>query len=422
MKKINVLVFPAGEVNSVELHDAMCANVNIKIFGASSTDRHGSFIFENYFCGLPNISEPYFITEFNKLIGDWEINVVFPTHDTVALFLAEKSDVINSKIIVSDENTSRILRDKGKTYKHFSEADFAPIVYSDFEQLPVFIKPKVSQGSVGARLITDKTDAPTSIDEYVICEYLPGEEFTVDCFTDNKGELRYISPRSRDRVSNGVCVRGTSREITTEIETIAKTINSSLHFLGLWWFQIKKDNNGKFKLLEISTRIAGTMVLTRARGVNLPLLSVYTALDREVEIQPNSYEVMTDRILTSKFNINYDYFAVYIDYDDTIIVNNKVNLTAIRYLHQCKNKGIDIFLITKHAFDIHESLQKHYICIGMFTDIIVLKPEHKKSDFINASGSIFIDNSFAERSDVYKNIGIPVFDVDGIEFLIDWRS
>ena len=56
MKKTNVLVFPAGEINSVELHDALSHNVNIEVFGCSSFDRHGSYIFKNYKSGLPSMN------------------------------------------------------------------------------------------------------------------------------------------------------------------------------------------------------------------------------------------------------------------------------------------------------------------------------------------------------------------------------
>lgn len=55
MSKVNVLIFPAGEINSVELHDALSHNVNINVFGCSSVDRHGEYVFKNYRSGLPNI-------------------------------------------------------------------------------------------------------------------------------------------------------------------------------------------------------------------------------------------------------------------------------------------------------------------------------------------------------------------------------
>ena len=46
--KTNVLIFPAGEINSVELYEALSYNVNINIYGCSSVDRHGEYIFKNY--------------------------------------------------------------------------------------------------------------------------------------------------------------------------------------------------------------------------------------------------------------------------------------------------------------------------------------------------------------------------------------
>ena len=48
MAKINVLIFRGGEINSVELHDALSSCVNVKVFGASSVERHGKYIFQNY--------------------------------------------------------------------------------------------------------------------------------------------------------------------------------------------------------------------------------------------------------------------------------------------------------------------------------------------------------------------------------------
>ena len=83
MAIINVLIFPAGEVNSIELHDALSTCFNIRVFGASSIERHGGFVFENYISGLPFINDSGFIKAFNQIISDNHIDVVIPTHDTV---------------------------------------------------------------------------------------------------------------------------------------------------------------------------------------------------------------------------------------------------------------------------------------------------------------------------------------------------
>lgn len=420
---ISVLIFPAVGNNAIELHNALSTCVNIKCWGASSIDRHGPYVFENYVSGLPMITSDNFFSEFNKLIGDKNIDVIFPTHDTVADLFAKNKDKINAKVVVADEETAEICRDKQLTYDCFSKESFIPKIYKELTEFPVFIKPRKGQGGVGAKLIKRKEDIPNvDLSDYVICEYLPGEEYTVDCFTNKDGKLLFVSPRSRKRLSAGVTVAGAIEDLTEEIQYIADTINNKLSFIGLWYFQIKKDIQGKWKLMEISTRCAGTMCLTRARGVNLPLLSVYTIEGFDVSINPNPYNVEVDRTLISRYKIDYEYDTVYFDFDDTLTLRGKVNLYAIWFLYQCQNLNKKVILITKHEKELEESMRQYNICPNLFAEIIHIQPNEKKSKYINPKRAIFIDNAFQERKEVFETHHIPVFDVDGIEFLMDWKQ
>jgi hypothetical protein len=56
---------------------------------------------------------------------------------------------------------------------------------------------------------------------------------------------------------------------------LANKINKKLHFRGVWFFQVKENINGDLSLLEIAPRVAGTMALSRLKGVNLPLMSLF---------------------------------------------------------------------------------------------------------------------------------------------------
>lgn len=422
MPTINVLIFPAGEINSIELHDALATCVNVNVFGASSIDRHGSYVFENYESGLPMITAPDFYEKFNALLNKWKIDVVFPTHDTVATVFADNADKINAKIIAADKETSAICRDKEKTYNALDGCDFVPQTFDKIEKYPVFIKPKESQGAVGAKLIKSAKDIPdVDLTEYVICEYLPGTEYTVDCLTDKDGQLRVISPRSRARLMAGVSMAGETEKLTPEIEHIATEINNRLNFMGLWWFQIKQDSNGKWKLLEVSTRCAGTMALTRVRGINLPLLSVYTAMGYDISVEPNSYHVKMDSSLIRRYKIDYEYDTVYFDFDDTLIIRNKVNLKAIWFLYQCQNYGKRVILLTKHEHELQESMKKYHIDSGLFSEIIHIAPDANKAEYVKPERAIFIDNMYKERHAVASAHGIPVFDVDALDVLMDWR-
>ncbi len=423
MQKINVLVFPAGEINSVELHDALCGCVNINVFGASSVDRHGSYIFENYTADLPMITAPDFLERFNLFLDKNKIDVVFPTHDSVAMVLAENSKKIHAKLACSCQKTAVICRDKEKTYKALSGADFLPKIYSKITEYPVFIKPKEGQGGVGARLVNSPKDIPNvNLNAYVICEYLPGKEYTVDCLTDKDGQLRWVSPRSRQRVMAGVSVAGQIEKLTPEIQKIAQFLNQKLSFLGLWWFQIKQDKNEHWKLMEVSVRCAGTMALTRACGVNLPLLTVYTVMGYDITVEPNSYYVKMDSSLIRRYKIDYDYDTVYFDFDDTLIVRDKVNLKAVWFLYQCQNNNKKVILLTKHEKEIFDSMEYYHIHKNIFDDIIHIKPNDNKADYISPKKAVFIDNSYHERHAVYIKHHIPVFDVDGLDVLMNWKS
>lgn len=425
--KTNVLIFPAGEINSAELHDALSHNVNVEVFGASSVDRHGAYIFKNYRGGLPFIGKDDFIEEFNKLIDEWKIDFVFPTHDTIALYLSENRDSIHAKIIVAQAQTALICRDKKETYELFADCDFCPKQYRAFDEFPVFIKPREGQGAKGAYLIKSADDIPSDIviDDYVISEYLPGDELTVDCLTDSKGKLCACLPRVRNRLMAGVCVAGEALPASREILDIAAAINSRLQFLGLWYFQLKKDSRGRYKLLEISTRCAGAMCLSRARGVNLPLLSVYAAMGKDVSVFENPYTPVMDRTLISRYKINYEYKTVYVDYDDTVVEGESVCLPVIRFLYQCRNQGKKIVLLTRHESDhddsVEQSLVSHAISPCLFDEIIKLSFEESKADYIDKDKAIFIDNAYSERKKIYDRLHIPVFDVEGIDVLLDWR-
>ena len=94
-----------------------------------------------------------------------------------------------------------MINDKKRTFEYFKDCDFCPLVFEKFTKFPCFIKPIDGEGAQGTKLIKEKNDIPEKIDldKYVICEYLPGREITVDCVTDYKGNLSLVLPRERTR-------------------------------------------------------------------------------------------------------------------------------------------------------------------------------------------------------------------------------
>lgn len=422
MKPYNILVFPCGSEIALEIHRSLKYSRFINLIGANSINDHGLFIYENYIGGVPFITDETFITCIKDLVHQHEIDAIYPAMDSVITKLKENEEFIGCKVISSNLETTEICLSKKKTYTALQSVIKTPKVYNIKEDLtfPLFAKPDIGYGSRGTKIIKNKTDFNSYFDEYpdsLLLEFLPYEEYTIDCFTNYKGELLYAGARERIRTSNGISVNTAPIQDDKFID-LAKKINNTLNFNGAWFFQMKKNVEGEYVLLEIASRMGGSSSLHRNKGINFALLSIFNAFNQDVSIIENEYNIELDRALDNKYKINFNYSICYVDFDDCLIINNKVNLLLLTFIYQCINKNIKIILLTKHKYDINESLTK-YRLRDVFDSVIQIKPEQEKSLYIKEKDAIFIDDSFAERQKVAKNCKIPVFSPDMVEALIN---
>lgn len=425
MKKI--LIFPAGTEIAFEILNALKYSKFVEVYGGTSADDHSEFVYKRLIKGFPYINDEGFLDYLNDVISKYDIDCIYPAHDSVSVFLSDNSDRINAQVIITDAFTTNICRSKKETYAFFSGESFIPRTFDSVEEIssyPVFVKPTVGQGSNGAKKISSRIELEIALQQdksLVLCEYLPGMEYTVDCFTDRHGNLHIAKMRDRERIRSGISVRSKMMKSEPSVQDIAEKINSKLHFRGAWFFQLKRNNEGEYRLLEISPRIPGTMGLSRNSGINFPMLTLFDFWDFDVSVIDNDYDIILDRAFYNAYKIDIQYDHIYCDYDDTIIVNGKVNKTLISFLYQAKEQGKKIHLLSKHIGDLYEDLNKYCICKKLFDEIIVIDPGLDKTKYISEKSAIFIDDSFSERLNVKKKLGIAVFDLDMVESLIDWR-
>lgn len=427
-KQTNVLVYPSGAESALEIHLALKDVINIRLVGASKRIDHARMVYESQYDGFPSIEETGFIDALNELIEKENIDLILPTHDTVLLYMAKNLSKIKTKVALPGLEQAEICRSKKKIYKLFEGFDFNPIVYPDINDIPaypVYAKLDEGQGSKGAFVVNSRgeLEALPDLENYVVMELLPGEELTVDCFTDQHGNVKFVGPRLRLRVFDGVSVNSRSVEATEEIKEYAKIVSDKIGVRGAWYYQIKRDINGKFKLLEASVKVAGSMNLYRGLGVNYPLLMVYDYMGYDVDVFSNDYPIEVDRALTSRYILGLEYDTIYIDFDDTITKNGRVNQNVMMFVYHQINKGRTLKLITKHQGDLDAKLESLAIHKGLFAEIIHIPMEDQKYRYITETERvIFVDNAYGERKKIKEKLNIPVFDVDALGTLIDWRE
>lgn len=419
-----MLIYPSGAENAIEVYHAIRHSVHVNVVAATAKVDHSDLVYEGAVEHLPYIHDPAFLDELNSLIDRRGIDFIFPTHDSVALFLAESRPRLKCAVIASHHDTMRVCRHKRLMYRMLGDMSSCPAVYDDIQgpvPYPIFAKPDVGEGAKGVHVVHDGREHAAlraANDDLVFVEYLPGREYTVDCFTDRHGRLLFVGPRERSEIKMGISFHSRAVEDRGAFERIAQELNNRLKFRGLWFFQVKEDGAGRLKLLEVSARVACTMGYFRHKGVNLPLLTVLDALDMDVVIKEGAYDVELFRSTLNRYRYDFDFTTVYLDLDDTVIMDGKVCTDVITFVYQCMNRGRKVHLITKHEHDVQATLRKYRIDPALFASIIMIPMTDSKADHIVPDGAIFIDNWYTERAAVQKRHGIPVFDVDAVASLI----
>jgi carbamoyl-phosphate synthase large subunit len=263
----------------------------------------------------PKASDPHFIEDCLKLCTTEKVDVILPM---VSMELPkfskhrEQFKRIGTKVSVSDYHPLLQAMNKGTLIQALKETGI-PVprsitvntvmalreaIYAlGYPQQPVCMKPTVTDGSRGFRILDSKKDRlellfyekPNSvylsetelfdilkdssdIPETIVMEYLPFEEYSVDILAKH-GEVMIAIPRLREKIADGVSVKSV---IVKEDDVIdyASQIVKELGLHGNIGVQIRRDIHHQPKILEINPRIQGTIVHCTAAGVNLPYLAI----------------------------------------------------------------------------------------------------------------------------------------------------
>ncbi|MGF7236038.1 MAG: ATP-grasp domain-containing protein [Frankia sp.] len=215
------------------------------------------------------------------------VDVVIPTVDTELLPLARvRDDFARSgvRLLLAAEATLALCADKLRLVRHCAAAGIAVPATVDvngsFEPAewagpPRVVKPRAGSGSRGVRLLRDP-DELRRLPRYaglMLQEYLPGAEYSIDVLSDGDGAVRAVVPRERLKTDSGVSVAGR----TLHDEELERFGRQAAETIGLTWVanvQCRRDRDDQPRLLEINPRFPGTMPLTVAAGVDMPVLAL----------------------------------------------------------------------------------------------------------------------------------------------------
>ena len=281
------------------------------------------------FVQIPKGDDPAFIDVVTGICMQQHVRVILPLVSAELPTFSRHKKELEEKgisVLVSSadaiaianhkSNCYRFLREKGIAVPKFAVVNTVDeFIHAAFElghpQLPFCFKPSVSNGSRGVRIVSDSLDETEQLfnakpynlnityahalhilsakpfPELLVSEYLPGDEFSVDCLASH-GQMVVAVPRLRSKMINGISVQGRFVRDESMIQYCTKIIEATgLH--GNIGIQLKRSKEGRPLLLEINPRVQGTIVAALGAGVNLPLLAVKQELG--LPISPKEKEV-----------------------------------------------------------------------------------------------------------------------------------
>lgn len=281
----------------------------------------GKYLCDKFY-QTPKPTDKNFIKKLKEICKKENVDVILPQVDAELFILSENKkefEKIETKIAISSleaikrtnnkYNLVKLCKDLGVPYpESYLVSNFKELekkAYSmDYHKKRICIKPPVSSGMRGFRILckSDKRtkrrrfyeEKPAGIyidleelhsilgerfPELMITEYLPGKEYSVDCFRNK--EKCIVIPRTRDLIRTGITFNGTIEKNEKIIEYCNK-IAEKLKMEYCFGFQFKLDSEGTPKIIESNPRIQGTMVMSTFAGANIIYSSVKEALGEKI--------------------------------------------------------------------------------------------------------------------------------------------
>jgi len=325
--EINVLMTGAGAPGAAGILKCLQLDPHIKVIAADANPNAVGRWLNGGSSGsgfekIPFAHEKNFVEQLLSICERSNIHVLLPLVTKELLPLAQHKKEFEeqeTKVLVSNVDSLEIANNKSRLYQFLQWRGIDVPKYKVVETIDQFklaveelntrgkrvcFKPSLSNGSRGFRVIAGDIDEhdllfnekPNStyisfndalrilslkpFPELLVTEYLPGEEYSVDCLA-NHGEVRLIVPRLRTRTINGISVEG---EFVNDNDIVAycSQIVGELQLHGNIGIQVKKSLEGKFLIIEINPRVQGTIVAGLGAGANLPLLAVKQELNLQI--------------------------------------------------------------------------------------------------------------------------------------------
>lgn len=241
---------------------------------------------------VPLSSAGDYIDEILRIARHERVRLVVPTIDDELTAFAQAAPrflAAGIRVAVSPARTTSLCNDKYALCRALAAhgvaaaATWLPRDVPPEIGFPLFVKPRVGRGGVGAYPIRDRRELGffvEYVDDAIVQTYLDGPEYTLDVLCDFGGRVLAVVPRERVVIRAGVIDRGRTVRDAALI-ALAHACAAVLPFAGPVNIQCRTVQ-GRPTVFEINPRFSGGIGLTIAAGVHVPRMLLDLALGLQV--------------------------------------------------------------------------------------------------------------------------------------------
>jgi carbamoyl-phosphate synthase large subunit len=283
-RRLTILISSAGRrAGMIDCFraDAVCLGIDLRVM---ASDVHPGISPACHLAdaafSVPACNAPTFLQALLEICRSNTVDLVIPTIDTELEVLSQHKDSFRdagTELVVSSPVVTRMARNKLETARFFAAAGIpvprtAALKNRALEVVgwnwPLILKPNAGSASRGTIFLESPETVywPTLTEDYIVQEFMRGEEYTVNVFFDREGRMRCAIPHLRHEVRAGEVSKGTTRR-HPRLEQIARQLADILPGArGPLCFQAITMNEEEVGVFEINARFGGGYPLAHAAG------------------------------------------------------------------------------------------------------------------------------------------------------------
>jgi carbamoyl-phosphate synthase large subunit len=309
MKKINLLFLaPNWRVGLIRAFQNSLSSLPLgnKLAGADSNIYSPALKILNTKQIIPRFDDPDCLENLLAFCRQELINAIIPLTNRAIEHLDQNRksfESLNIQLYINDSEVISICHDKEKLSNFFQQKGIpTPDPFDPLSpKYPLLSKPKKGEGSKGCIFIKDKIDLDyykTKFPDQILQQFIEGDEYTIDWFSDSSGLPLVIAPRKRIETRAGE-VTLSQIDLDKEIIQQAKKMASALGLKGSCNLQGFKESSGRFLFTDVNLRFGSGSVHSISQGADIPNLIFRELAEEKLEFNQASIK---DGSVMSRYN------------------------------------------------------------------------------------------------------------------------